>query len=941
MNLKFFNHISVLVLLLSVVSCRQSKYVGDGYYLLKENTVVFEAEEEDKDDWIADHDILNEGEIAGLIRPEPNSKLKLFIYNRIDSTRYQKQVVRKREKFKRKNDKRKIKQDKKNDKRIANAKKKGKTHYKQKIKRPKTVRKGWRNWVVTHWGEAPVLLDTAKVTKTKQQMKIYLSQRGYKNGEVTDTIVYKEKKKKAFVEYRISSGEPYRINSITFHKTARNAGLIRLYEKMVRKEGTSIEVGNLLDEDVLEKEREHYTKFLKNNAFVGFTKNYINFIVDTTKAKFKADIVIFIKDKIIENPNNPDTTMVINHFPYKVNDVTYKLHNTDSLSFKDFEGFKKRCDSLGLPYMEKGNYTLLDTIFVQDTIIKTSYFNPNEDFRNKHGVKLFEKFVDTTIYYKGYFIYNEIPYVTPDLLDKQNFLEHTEKDYPHYAKDYYVDRTFKSFLRLDIFSRITPRMEVTPSRPLGNTVDVTYDFSPAKKQQFVLEPRATNTSSIMGVSGMISYANKNLFRSANQLKFSMEGGFQSQPLVVGDDGDENKTFEFRGLNTFEWGPTLTYRIPKFFPMPRKLQEGMSKRAMPSTDIAAQYNYQRRQEFKRHVAELSYKWKFSSANLDQVFTITPVRFNYVLIDKKQWFEDDLIATNDPFLINSYSDFFSLGIFNIGHHYSTLSIPKRKRRIKFLNHNVDNVIDVNAAGLVMNTIHALADKTQSFSATFNEDNKELFSVPYAQYARIENTFIFNQFINKKHRMVYRFIGGAGFVYGNSISLPYTQSFVAGGSNDIRAFDARTMAPGGIKTYLDSNATDTQIGDMKLELNLEWRIKFSSIIHGAIFVDMGNIWKLNDDRATMADDLGGFRFNDFYKYTAIGTGFGIRADFTYLIVRLDFSWSLHNPYLPQGERWWTSGKADYKNYFKTDPADPNKIVNYIYPHPLNFNFGIGYPF
>ncbi|MCB9223459.1 MAG: BamA/TamA family outer membrane protein [Crocinitomicaceae bacterium] len=937
MNLIIPKYLLFIVLAISIVSCRQAKYVPDDYYLLKENAVVFKADE-GKHEWVDEYDQLNEGEILELVRPEPNSKFKLFVYNRIDSARYQKQITHKREKFQVKNEKRQAKADKKNEKRIRKARDKGKTHYKKKVKEPKEVRLGWRNWVVEHWGEAPVLLDTSKVSKSKQQMDIYLSKRGFKNATISDTIVFNEKRQKAWVTYKVTPGKPYVINSITFDDAKRNAGIRFLYDKMVRKEGTAIKVGDLLDEDKLDEERDHYTKFLKDNAFFGFTKNYINFVVDTTVGDFKADVVIYIKEKTVPNPNNPDTTVVINHYSYQVNDVTYKLHNPDSISFKDYNRFKERCDSLGLPYSVKGQFTLLDTLFVIDTTITVYHLNFNSDRRKDHNLKIFQKYVDTTINYKGYFIYNEEPFLTPDILDKQNFLEHTEPDYPHYAKDYYVDRTFQSFLRLDVFSRITPKMEITPSKPLGNLVDVTYDLTPQRKQQFTIEPRATNTSSILGVSGMISYSNKNMFKSANQLKVKLEGGAQSQPLIVGNGSDGGKIFEIRELNTFEWGPTITYRIPRFYPMTKKMQETISKRAFPSTDIELLYNYQKRPEFRRHIAELAYKWQFSPADPTQIYTVTPLIFNYVFINKDTSFANDLIATGDQYLINSYSDFFSLGVLNIAHEYNNMKKPKVKRKT---SHNINNVIELTAAGLVLNSIYAMFDKSQSFNASFNQNGKEVFAVPFAQFIRIENTFTFNQHINKGNRMVYRFIAGIGDVYGNSISLPYTQSFVAGGSNDIRAFDARTMAPGGIQTYLDPNATQTQIGDMKLELNVEWRVKFSSIMQGALFIDAGNIWKLIDDPTTLADNRGVFKINDFWRYTAIGTGFGLRADFTYLIVRLDFAWSLHNPYLPDGEKWWTTGKGEYKSYFQTDPDDPSKLVDYIRPHPLNFNFGIGYPF
>ncbi|MEX1002670.1 MAG: BamA/TamA family outer membrane protein [Crocinitomicaceae bacterium] len=921
---------------MTLFSCRQAKYVPDGYYLINDNEVAFKQVEDGEVSWEKSHDLLNKGEMKTLIRPQPNSKIRLFIYNRIDSARYQKQLERKREKFKRKNEKKQEKVERKNQKRIEKARKKDKDFYKKKEFTPKPTRLGWRHWVIDNWGEEPILLDTGKVSRSRQQLRVYLSQRGFKYAEVHDSIKYNEKKQKAEVTYYVNPGKPYRIHSFKVHDIPRNSQIKKLYQDMVRKEYTDIRKGDLLDEKTLEKEREHFVTFLKDNAYFGFTSNYVNFIVDTTVGNYQADVVMYIKEKTLPDPNNPDTTITTNHHTYLVNDVYYKLYNTDSASFDNYPAFIERCNQLGISPIQQGKYALLDTLFIQDTVIYTTYLNLNSNRRKDHDLKVFQKFTDTNIYYKGYFIFNEKPFVNPDLLDKQNFLEHTSSEEKHYAKDYYIDRTYKSFLRLGVFSRITPIVEITPGKPLGNTVDATYELTPSPRQQFTIEPRATNTSSILGISGMVSYKNKNLFRTANQLEIKVEGGFQSQPLVVGGDTEGSKVLQFRGLNTFEWGPEINYEIPKFFPMSRTMQENISKRSFPSTNIGVLYNYQKRVEFIRHISEFSYRWKFHSADQTQIFTVTPLRFDYIFLDKDPEFDDRLNATNDPFLINSYSDFFSLGILNFSHEYTNARLKDKDRKSK---HVFSNTFILTASGLILNTIYALSDDELNFKDAFSEDGKELFAVPYSQYGKIENTFIFNQKMKKKHSLVYRLITGLGVAYGNAISLPYTQSFVAGGSNDIRAFDARTMAPGATQTYTQPNATSTQIGDVKLELNVEWRFKIGGIFHGAIFTDVGNIWKLNPD-PNNPNDLGVFNFDTFYKQVAIGTGFGVRADLEFLILRVDFSWAIHNPYLDPGERWWLTGPKDnYLQYFKTDAdGDP---VNYVSPHGLNINFGIGYPF
>jgi outer membrane protein assembly factor BamA len=927
MNQKRLLYITVICASILMGSCRQSKYVGEGNYLLKKNEIFYAGLDKDSSQvWAGDHELIDEGAVSELIRPEKNSKFKLFVYNRIDTVRYKNQLQKKTEKTRHKNEKRQNKEDKINKKRIEKARDNGKKEYKRKTIAPKSTKLGWRNWLITHWGQSPVILDTVKIAKTEAQIKIYLSQRGFKNAVVTDTIILNEGKKKATVQYYVDPKEPLVINSIKFDNASRNSFISKQYDRMVEKEWTDIQVGGLLDEADLDAEREHYTTYMKDHAFFGFTKNYVSFVVDSTIGNHRADVVIYVHEKM-----KADSSGTLPHMSYKVNRVIFKLSNADSLSFKDFERYKQRCKDLGIDeyYSKKEGYALLDTTVVIDTLIRKRYITFNPDIRKAQGVKIFEAWLDTLTYNKGTFIYNEEAFVKPSLLDKQNFLEPGE-----YAKDYYIERSFRSMLRLDVFERITPSMEVTPGQPNGSTVDVTYELKQAQRQEFIIEPRATNTQSILGISGEISYANKNLFRNANQLKVTLSGGFQSQPLVAGDDTQSNNNLGIRGLNTFEWGPEITYNMPRFYPLTKKQQQEVSKRSFPSTTIGVLYNHQKRSEFDRHIGEASYKWKLSSPDFTQIFTIIPTRFDYVFINKDSAFNANLAATNDPFLINSYSNFLSLGVLGFGHHYNNL---KKKKAERTTPHTFDNDFLFTGSGLVVNGIHALTHDSLSYLAAFNKDAKELFAVTFSQFVKLENTFTFNQFINKRHRLVYRALAGVGYAYGNGISLPYTQSFVAGGSNDIRAFDARTMAPGGTKTYANPNSTTTQIGDMKLELNLEWRFKMFGIFNGAVFVDAGNIWKVKGDAAI---DAGVFTFGTFGNQVAIGTGFGLRADLDFLIVRLDFAWKIHNPYLPEGNRWWlNSDHTEYNTYFDVD-TQGNKI-DYIKPHGWRFNFGIGYPF
>lgn len=460
-----------------------------------------------------------------LLRPAPNQSVKLFFYNRIDTAKHNKQVERKKAKYKKKNIKREAREDRINRKRILAAKEDGDSLYKHKIIPPKNVKLGWRHWVRENLGQPPILLDSAKVEKSRKQLNIYLKKKGFYYGSVSDTIIFKEKKQKAYVKYTVKPGKPYLINEIRFDSLTSHTRVMQEYQKFTKENGLNLQKGDLLDQDELDTERERFASYLRNeSAMFGFNKNYIGFAVDTTLGDYKADVYLYVKPKIVEDPNNPDEDMVLEHKTYKVKAVTFYLHNPDTASFKDYARFKAKCDSLGLPYYDGEHYQLLDTM---------------------------------TIVGKGTFVYNEIPYVKPALLDKQNFLEidgayNPNSEDQRFYKEYYVERSYRTLSNLGVFLTITPEVKIDPEDPLGRWVVVSYDLTPLKKQSFLFEPRVENTNSILGIFGTVSYSNKNLFRGAQQLKISLIGGGESQPLIVRDEGDDSAPFW--QLNTFEWEP---------------------------------------------------------------------------------------------------------------------------------------------------------------------------------------------------------------------------------------------------------------------------------------------------------------------------------------------------------------------------------------------------
>ncbi|MBK7711464.1 MAG: BamA/TamA family outer membrane protein [Bacteroidales bacterium] len=193
---------------------------------------------------------------------------------------------------------------------------------------------------------------------------------------------------------------------------------------------------------------------------------------------------------------------------------------------------------------------------------------------------------------------------------------------------------------------------------------------------------------------------------------------------------------------------------------------------------------------------------------------------------------------------------------------------------------------------------------------------FSNVYSQYLKLTTDFrYYRNGYNKS--LVFRLYAGIGAPYGNSAALPYVEQFFSGGAYSIRGFTARYLGPGSFHSADNSGYID-QSGDIKLESNLEFRFDMSKLLKGALFVETGNIWLVNEDVNRPGAK---FDINTFYNQLAVGTGFGLRFDFTFFVLRTDIGLPLRTPYKTNGNNWLNS-------------------TNKVFSGAL-FNLAIGYPF
>ena len=207
---------------------------------------------------------------------------------------------------------------------------------------------------------------------------------------------------------------------------------------------------------------------------------------------------------------------------------------------------------------------------------------------------------------------------------------------------------------------------------------------------------------------------------------------------------------------------------------------------------------------------------------------------------------------------------------------------------------------------------------FGKSFGEEGKKLFGVPFAQFLKLNSEFRYHYRIDKNQLVASRVAGGVIWSYGNATTAPYTEQFYIGGANSVRAFSARNIGPGGYPPEEDRKYTFiNHVGDIRLEANVEYRFRILADLHGAVFLDAGNVWLMRKDPSRPGGEL---TLKDLPKQIALGTGAGLRYDMDFLVFRLDLGIGLHNPY--------DTGKSGYYNIPK-------------FKDGLALHFAIGYPF
>lgn len=420
-------------------------------------------------------------------------------------------------------------------------------------------------------------------------------------------------------------------------------------------------------------------------------------------------------------------------------------------------------------------------------------------------------------------------------------------------------------------------------------IDCNIYAAPALKQSMKVEVEASSTSTFHGLSFTLGYSNRNMFRAAESFDVSTRFGFEWM-----------RARDVAKRTAQEIGITAGLSFPRFL-VPFRLTPGPNI-AKPRTRLEVALDYQNRPYYSRDIftARWAYSWQQGSR---ASWVLRPVDINWINV---QSIDDRFLNDMDnKYLRTSFESQLNAGL--------SLSWIYNTQRSDF-DQNV-TIIRANLES-VGNTLQLL---TTAFGEPAKGENySKILGVRFAQYVRGETSISHKIDLGGKMALASRFFSGVGVTYGNSKdrSIPFDRMFYCGGANSMRGWVPRTLGPGN-KPELKDVTYPSQVGDVRLEANLEYRFPLWWILNGALFFDVGNVWYLRDTEDCNPEEV--FHFDSFYKQLGFNTGLGIRLDLSYVILRFDLGMQLHNPNRPEGQRW-------IKTFNWNNTA---------------LNFSVGYPF
>lgn len=421
-----------------------------------------------------------------------------------------------------------------------------------------------------------------------------------------------------------------------------------------------------------------------------------------------------------------------------------------------------------------------------------------------------------------------------------------------------LQKTYNNFSRLQAVKYT--KIHFT-EQPDTNILDCDIEFSTNKPSSLSFQPEGTNTAGDFGAAASITYENRNLFRGSELFSIQARAAFEAITRLEG--------YQDQNYQEYSIGAKLSF--PSF--MAPFLSTDFKRKKTAMSELQVSFNMQNRPEFHRRLFTAAWRYRWTDLSKRTNYRFDLIDMNYVYMPWiSETFRIEYLESTDnrnAILKYNYEDLF---IMKIGFGMT----------INHKNYSIRTNIETSG-----NLLHGIAGLTR-FKKN-SEGKNTLFNIAYAQYVKcdIDYTKLVNFDANNQLAMHAGL--GIAYPYGNSNVLPFEKRYFSGGANSVRGWGVRSLGPGNFKGTDGRIDFINQTGDIKLDLSIEFRSKLFWKLHGAVFIDSGNIWTIRN----YADQKGGqFHFNNFYKQLAVAYGVGLRLNFDYLILRFDFGMKAVNP-------------------------------------------------
>lgn len=500
---------------------------------------------------------------------------------------------------------------------------------------------------------------------------------------------------------------------------------------------------------------------------------------------------------------------------------------------------------------------------------------------------------DTVEYNQLSIIYNDRLFLRPGVIASHNRIEpgklYSNRD---------VMATYSSLARLGILKYSNIRF-VEHFENDSSYLDAYVSLSRNKNKTLAFQIEGTNSAGDLGAAASVTYTHRNLFKGSETFNIKARGAYEA---VTGLE-------DYANNNYTEYGIETNLEFPEFmFPF---LKSDFKKRVNAKSQVSAKYNWQIRPEFERTLASAawSYRWnsrKRASHRLDVLdinYIYMPYRSN-TFIEYLNYMDEI-----NPLLRYSYEDLF---IVRLGYTYTYNSAGvSTQQTAKKSSYSIR--FNIEESGNLIYGLSKLIHKKPLDGESYRVGN-----ISFAQYVKLDFDFAKNIMIDDRNALVFHIGTGVAVPYGNSKSLPFEKLYFSGGANSVRGWSVRSLGPGGYRGASGSLDYVNHTGDIKLDMNVEYRTHLFWKLNGAAFIDAGNVWTLKD---RYSDSTGQFSFKRFYKEIAVSYGLGIRFDLDFLILRFDGGMKAINP-METGVDRYPLIKPDFSRDFA-------------------FHFAVGYPF